>query len=209
MNFKSILAIGAHPDDLEFSCFGFLLKQRNDGANIHAFIASPDSFDFNNRKEERMKETIESFSLIPGSEVKFRNINDITYNDYRSISDTIRDMVIKKNIDLVLVHSSKDTMQEHKLLHDITLTALRRLPVSIFTYRSPSTYDFTPKIIIDISKEYQTKFNAIKKHKTQSDKPYMSDESIRIFNQSWEGKILNIDFSEQFDIIRIVDGRKQ
>lgn len=205
MQFKSILAIGAHPDDLEFSCFGFLAKQRNEGSNIHIFIVSPDSLSDGNKMYDRINESNRSFNLIPGSNLRFRYKNNISYDDYQSLSDDIRDMVIKNHIDLVLVHSKDDSMQEHRLLHDITVTALRRLPVSIFLYRSPSTYQFIPKVFIDISKEYDLKVEAIKMHNTQSGKSYFSDESIRIFNQNWDGKIFGLDFSEHFDILRIVD----
>ena len=38
--FKNVLAVGAHPDDIEYSCLGFLLKQKNSGANISTFVVS-------------------------------------------------------------------------------------------------------------------------------------------------------------------------
>lgn len=37
---KTILAIGAHPDDLEFGCGGVLLKARANGARIHVVLTS-------------------------------------------------------------------------------------------------------------------------------------------------------------------------
>lgn len=204
MEFKSILAIGAHPDDIELSCFGFLLKQQKLGSNIHAFIASPDSLTENPKTEIRTKESQEAFSLIPESNLFIRTTNNINMENYQEICDQIRNMAISNNIDLVIVHYPKDTMQEHRLLNEITMTALRRLPVSIFLYKSPSTIKFIPNLFVDINKEYDAKVKAISCHKTQANKEYMHPDSIKIFNQGWDGKSIGIDIYEQFNILRMV-----
>ena len=39
-NFQKVLAIGAHPDDVEFSCYGYLSKLKDKGAEIAVYIAS-------------------------------------------------------------------------------------------------------------------------------------------------------------------------
>jgi len=206
MQFKSILAIGAHPDDIEFSCFGFLLKQQKKGCNIYVFIASPDSRSNGSQDKERIQESINSFSLIPNCIVKFRNTNKILTEDYENLSDQIRDIVLENNIDLVLIHSAKDdTHQEHRLLHDMTISALRRLPINIIEYRSPSIYNgFKTNYIVDIENEYSIKMDAIRKHITQSKMSYMSTDSIKIFNQPWTAKLHNISYAEEFNIIRMV-----
>jgi LmbE family N-acetylglucosaminyl deacetylase len=203
--FSSILAIGAHPDDIEFSCFGFLLKQQKTGSKINVYIVSPDSLTDNPITDKRIQESLESFSLIPNANVLIRNKNNINNEDYQSISDDIRHLVNVNKIDLVLVHYPNDTMQEHRLLHDIVMTALRRLPVSIFLYKSPSTsHNFIPNLISNIKDEYSIKFDALKKHKSQSNKEYMSEESIKIFNTGWNGKKIGIDIYEEFYIERLI-----
>jgi LmbE family N-acetylglucosaminyl deacetylase len=207
MKFKSILAIGAHPDDIEFSCFGFLLKQNLSGSKINIFIASPDSNLKGDQTDQRKQESIEAFKLIPDSKVIFRNVNKILNDDYEKLSDQIRNIVIEESVDLVLVHSSiNETHQEHRLLNEITISALRRLPVSIFLYKSPSvTNNFNSNLLINIEKHYEIKLKAIKKHASQSDRTYMQEDAIKIFNQGWNGKLLGMDYSEEFNILRMVD----
>jgi len=206
MQFKSILAIGAHPDDIEFSCFGFLLKQQKKGSNIHVFIASPDSRSDGSQDKERMQESINSFSLIPNCILKFRHTNKILVEDYEELSDQIRNIVLENNIDLVLIHSAKDeTHQEHRLLHDITMSALRRLPISIIEYRSPSIYNgFKSNYIVDIDNEYDIKMDAVRKHITQLKMPYMFTDSLKIFNQPWTAKLHGISYAEEFNIVKMV-----
>jgi len=204
MRVNSILAIGAHPDDLEFACFGFLIKQQKNGSKIYGYIASPDSEE-KNFFEKRIKETYNSFNIIKDSSVFIRNKNKIIMNDYVEIADEIRNIIINNNVDLILIHSKNDTHQEHRLLHEITITAARRLPVNIFAYRSPSTEDFNGKLIVDIKNEYNLKLKAIGCHKSQSGKTYFSKESIDMANQGWNGKKMGIDYYEEFDILRMVD----
>jgi LmbE family N-acetylglucosaminyl deacetylase len=203
MQFKSILAIGAHPDDLELSCFGFLAKMQKSGSKINAFIVSPDSFS-GKLLPYRIEESKQSFNLLPDVNLILRYKNDIKEQNYSELSDQIRQLVIDNGIDTVLVHYNKDTMQEHRLLHEITLTALRRLAVSVIQYRSISSYDFISNMMVDISNEYDIKKEAIKKHISQKDKPYMSDKSIETFNKNWNAESVGIKYCEEFNILRMV-----
>ena len=206
MNFNSILAIGAHPDDIEYSCFGFLLKEQKLGSKINAYVVSPDSLTKNPIGDKRIEESMNAFRLIPDANLTIRNKNNIVIDDYQIIADQIRTLVQENNVDLVLVHSPNDTMQEHRLLHEITMSALRRLPVSIFLYKSPSVSNsFVSNFIVDIKNEYHEKVNALSEHKTQSNKEYMSEDSIKIFNQGWDGKKIGIDIYEEFYIYKLIN----
>jgi len=205
MIFNSILAIGAHPDDIEYSCFGFLLKEQKLGSKINAYVVSPDSLTKNPIGDKRIEESMNAFKLIPNCDLTIRNKNNIVLDDYQVIADQIRTLVQENGVDLVLVHSPNDTMQEHRLLYDITMSALRRLSVSIFLYKSPSVSNsFVSNFIVDIKNEYDIKVNALSEHKTQSNKEYMSEDSIKIFNQGWDGKKVGIDIYEEFYIYKLI-----
>lgn len=205
-SFKSILAIGAHADDIEYSCFGFLLKQYSSGAKINVFIVSPDSRGSGDQYYERVEETKQSFMCMPEINLIFRNTNKILPDNYEKLVDQIRNIIIEKNIDLVLIHDGKDdTHQEHRLIHDISMSATRRMPINIMVFKSPSIHNgFKSNYLVDITNQYPAKIEAIKKHKTQSDLSYMSEDSLKIFNQPWSGKVLGIDYCEEFKIIRMV-----
>ena len=206
MKFNSILAIGAHPDDIEYSCFGFLLKEQKLGSKINAYVVSPDSLTKNPIGDKRIEESINAFKLIPNSNLTIRNKNNIVAEDYQIIADQIRSLVQENNVDLVLVHSPNDTMQEHRLLYEIAMSALRRLPVSIFLYKSPSVSNsFVSNFIVDIKNEYDVKINALSEHKSQSNKEYMFKDSIKIFNQGWNGKKIGIDIYEEFYVQQLIN----
>ena len=43
MSFKKILAVGAHPDDVELGCSGTLLKYQGQGAHIDVVVCRDDN----------------------------------------------------------------------------------------------------------------------------------------------------------------------
>lgn len=204
--FNSILAIGAHTDDIEYSCFGFLLKQHSMGSKISVFVASPDSRGSGDQYYERVEETKQSFAGMSNINLIFRNTNKILPDNYEKMSDQIREIIINNDIDLVLIHDNQDdTHQEHRLIHEISMSATRRLPINIFAFKSPSAHNgFKSNYVVDITDQYPAKIEAVKKHITQSGLPYMSEDSLEIFNKSWSGKVLGINYCEEFRIIRMV-----
>ena len=137
-NFKRIFAVGAHQDDLEYSCMGMLLRQYNLGSDICVYVASNGSAGDPTSGSSRVNETRESFSFLSNSEIHIRDSSGFSFDQYEELSVNIREILLKFKPDLVLVHDINDTHQEHRLLHDIVITATRRLPVSIFTYKSVS-----------------------------------------------------------------------
>lgn len=57
MNKKTILVIGAHPDDIEFGCGGILLKEKDAGSRIHLLVCSKGESGTNGSPEERQDES--------------------------------------------------------------------------------------------------------------------------------------------------------
>ena len=90
LTFKRILAIGAHPDDVEYSCLGFLLKQMALGSNIVAYVASLGGQNDTTSGLERKVESDAALSLNEFQ--KFHTLNDNF--DYFEIEAEIRNLVL-------------------------------------------------------------------------------------------------------------------
>ncbi|MFQ5836218.1 MAG: PIG-L deacetylase family protein [bacterium] len=58
----NILAIGSHPDDIEFGCSGTLIKYKRTGANIFLLVLSEGSS--GGSSNERKREQMESAKII-------------------------------------------------------------------------------------------------------------------------------------------------
>lgn len=177
--FKRVLAVGAHPDDVEYSCLGLLVFLRELGANVDVFVAGSGSqFDVTSGIH-RNDETLSALTPL-GFNVNFSKDTDM---NYLSLEREIRQLLIDERFDCVLVHDPRDTHQEHRLLYDVTISAIRRINLAVLRYRSvSSTSDFQANLFVDVSSYYLTKTIALTKHASQAKKSYMQASTIDAFH---------------------------
>jgi LmbE family N-acetylglucosaminyl deacetylase len=179
LKFERILVIGAHPDDVEYSCLGFLLKQKSLGSEIFAYVASLGGLNDATSGLERKVESDDALSF--NGFQKFYTLNNNF--DYFEIEAEIRNLVLKFDIDCVLVHSPLDTHQDHRIVHDITLSAIRRIGLSLILYRSVSTTrEFVPNLQVGVDLFMDQKIKTLLLHKSQQTKVYMQKHMIENFH---------------------------
>lgn len=199
--FKNILAVGAHPDDIEYSCLGFLLRQKNSGANISTFVASLGSFNDKTSGPNRRTES-ESALGLNGFKQYYSGTADF---DYVKTETEIRDLVIKQNFDCVLVHDPNDSHQEHRITYDITLSAIRRMNLGFILYRSVSTTNgFKCNYRVGVDDFFEQKLTTLKLHKSQQDKSYMTQDLIESFHTYYHLELDSDTFYETFNISSLV-----
>ncbi len=161
-----ILAIGAHPDDIEYSCLGFLLAQKEKGAIIDYLIMTLGEKGNNENGEERREEQLTAFDFCGFNSIEFGNYTD----GYLNInSETISFVERKINTfrpDIILTHAPKDWHQDHVNTSAIVQAACRNYPKLLF-YNSYSSIDFTPKIFFDITDYVAQKKEILSKFRTQ------------------------------------------
>lgn len=202
LNFKNILVVGAHPDDIEYSCLGFLLHQKEFGAKVWAFVASPGSMNDTTSGIERLKESEISLTFN-GFEQSYSKVGNF---DYVQTEAEIRDLVLSSSFDCVLVHDPRDAHQEHRITYEITLSAIRRLNLSFIKYRSVSTtQEFASNYKIGIDKFFNQKIKTLQFHASQQSKSYMSKNSIENFHTFYDLSANSEKFFETFAIQALVD----
>lgn len=175
---RRVLAIGAHPDDLELACGGTLAKFVDSGYEVRGLIMSDGrkggNADARSVDAERGASFIGLTSLVhhgfPDTELEHHMLAMV-----RAIEATI----VVFNPDIILTHSSHDQHQDHKAVHEATLRAGRQHP-SILCYESPSvTRKFNPTVFFDIDDYVDAKVQAVQMHTDQLGKPYMTPERVR------------------------------
>jgi len=199
---RNIVAVGAHPDDIELGCFGTLLKLDSD-CNVHAFIGSMGSAGDPSSGMSRIEESRSAFEALNPASFEFREECGITYDDFESILVQLTGVIERAQPDLILTQGPKDTHQEHRIVWDICLAAARRVPASILHYAVVSnTPDFTPNVFVDISETYAGKKKALAAHKSQADKRYMGDEHLDIFHSNTYASLHGFPCSETYELVR-------
>lgn len=178
---KKILAIGAHPDDIEFGCGGVLLKERRCGSRLQMIVCSRGESGTNGSPVEREQETRAASKML-GADLDFLDLGgDAQMQDCVENANTIARKIREIKPDIVLTPSVHENQHpDHAVVGRLTrdacrlarygnLDALKPLPkhsvASLYFYYISSS-DPQPtgsRILVDVSdaiKEWKTLMSA-------------------------------------------------
>jgi LmbE family N-acetylglucosaminyl deacetylase len=203
-----ILAIGAHPDDVELGCFGTLTKFANKGHEIHILVCSNGEAGLGGVEEihNRVDEAKKSAALI-NAKIHFGNLQDTKITDGIETIKLIEQHI--KNIDpeILFFNHKEDIHQDHRHLANAVISATRFTPHQIYMYESPSTSKlFEPTIYFDVTDTFDVKIRAVRIHQSQGKKSYMIDRAVKGLAEYRAFEIgLNDRLVEGFIPLRIVN----
>lgn len=173
----NILAIGAHPDDIELGCGGLLLKaSRQDRHNIFMYTLTRGGA--SGDPEERTKELIESARFIGAKRLWIDNFEDTKLSLSSDLINHIEFFIKKADPDIVLTHSLGDTHHDHRAIAASTMEAGRFVP-NILAYEIPVTREFKPQVYYDISDVIDGKIELINIFLSQRSKSFLQSNAIR------------------------------
>ena len=171
----NILAVGAHPDDIEFGCFGTLAYYSDLKHSIHLIVFS--SGELLAAKEIREQEATESAKLID-AKIDFFRFPDANIKVSNLTIDKFRDRINEIKPDVMLTHHPYDNHQDHRATTQICLSSSDYFNRILF-YEATSSYDFSPNVYFKIDKQFQKKITALKIFKTQTQRPYLDIDAIK------------------------------
>ena len=173
----NILAIGAHPDDIELGCGGLLLKaSRQDRHNIFMYTLTRGGA--SGDPEERTKELIESAKFIGAKRLWIDNFEDTKLSLSSDLINHIEFFIKKADPDIVLTQSLGDTHHDHRAIAASTMEAGRFVP-NILAYEIPVTREFKPQVYYDISDVIDGKIELINIFLSQRSKSFLQSNAIR------------------------------
>lgn len=181
-----VLAIGAHPDDIEIQCAGTLIKCLKRGDEVFACHLSdgdmghveimPEELGKIRREEARKAGTFAGFRVIWGG---FHDLD--IFADNREARDKVVEIIREVEPDFIITHNPEDYMPDHtatsKLVFDASFAAsIPHYPcrltnvvpvVPIFYMESESGFGFTPTEFVDITEEMEIKRQMFAFHESQ------------------------------------------
>ncbi|MBI5893790.1 MAG: PIG-L family deacetylase [Deltaproteobacteria bacterium] len=161
----NILAIGAHPDDIEIGCAGAIMKYRKSGHRVYLLIISDGSMGGN--VKIRRKEQEDAARIMKVDKIFWGGFKDTGLeNKGKELIDTIEGVLKKIKPTFIFVNYPKDTHQDHRLLADAAISATRHTRNVLF-YEVPTSVDFNPTVFVDISKFMKKKVKALTAHVSQ------------------------------------------
>ena len=177
-----ILAIGAHPDDIEIFMYGILsvFSKRND--EIFMIVATDGGAGNvttnKNLSEIRKKETVEALKIL-GVPI-FLGYLDGQLSFQPDITSTIKKHLDSIGPDLIITHPPEDYHSDHRSLSNyVKSSAGFKYP--ILFCETLMGVNFNPDIYIDISEHFEDKTRAILKHKSQNPEKFLN--AIEINNK--------------------------
>ncbi len=201
---KTIVAFGAHPDDLEIGIGGTLAKLQRSGAHVVMCVASiPKDFEIRLAEARRGAE-------ILGCELKIlmedgpRRLEDIKTCELVGLLD---DVIREYRPAAVLTHSKADFHNDHLLIYNACLPTQRLAYFDFFSYHPtncrPVPIAFHPKAYVDISETIDAKMHAITAHASQFGGRGLDTEMYREFAHV-QGRMIGVPYAEGLDVQRFV-----
>jgi LmbE family N-acetylglucosaminyl deacetylase len=171
----NILAIGSHPDDIEFGCGGTLHKLSSRGHKVYLLILTSGNAggDFAVRRKEQLR----AAASMRAAEVFWGNFTDTKLPFYENVIQEIEAIVRKVSPTFVFVHHGKDTHQDHRHVSECAVVATRNVPNVLF-YEGPTTINFAPNVYVDIGDHIKEKLRTLSCHKSQIMKTNVKHQSI-------------------------------
>ncbi|BAL91095.1 putative GlcNAc-PI de-N-acetylase [Actinoplanes missouriensis 431] len=201
MTMRSVLAIGAHPDDIELGCGGTLAAHRAAGDKVTMLVVTggqngPGLVDGRRAEAEAAARSLDC-NLIWGSLV------DCAVTPDAATVALIEQAIREAEADVVYVHAADDSHQDHRAVAAATLSATRHSR-RILHYRSPSTTRFEPTVYVDISAHLDRKIAALACHRSQVESSAMVDPEVVAASARHFGAQARVRFAEAFVPARFV-----
>jgi N-acetylglucosamine malate deacetylase 1 len=206
----NILAVGAHPDDVELGCFGTLLEKRKQGHNVFAVALAPGAYG-KMRWEDIDKVWSHCREILrkgPGGKADYLlakfPIGRLTHG-----WDTVGyvdDLIRSYSIDTILCHHHGEAHQDHIAAQRIAVSAARRhvdrlwmWESSLYTHRN--IHPFVPHVYVPLSEEsFEGKMEALQGYQEAGFLEPLEAEAHRNLAH-YRGAELHRVFAEAFELI--------
>ena len=170
-----ILAIGAHPDDIEFGCGGTLIKLSKRGDKIH-FLVLTEGGAGEALPSIRRKEQERSASYLK-AKIFWGGYKDTEVPSGKVLIIKMEKVIKKVKPDIIFCNYPDDIHQDHRALANACYSATRYAKRVAF-YEVPATHHFEPEVFVDITPVMDRKLTLLKLHASQVNKTRVSNLTI-------------------------------
>ncbi len=163
----NILAIGAHPDDIEYGCGGTLLKYAMKNHNIFLLIMTDGSE--SGDVEVRKIEQEDAAGFLKAPKIFWGGYKDTKLIMRKEMISVVEKTITEIKPDEIYVNYYNDTHQDHRVLAECVISATRYCKKVLF-YEGFTTSNYQPDIFVDIEDVLEEKIVLLKKHASQVNK---------------------------------------
>jgi LmbE family N-acetylglucosaminyl deacetylase len=203
-----VLAVGAHPDDVEIGCGGTLLRHLKEGDEVHTLVLTCGEGG-NAPSRVRRAEAKRAASALGVTSIRFGDLHALDFSYVRqAYVEVIERAIAETRPDRLYCHNENDLHQNHVTAAKCSLIAAKRIP-QVFSFRLPSTtVDFRPTFYVDVTEHMDDKLKVVRVFGSQSDKDYMQDWWVKSVaaGHAVEARLENGSLAEAFYVERMLWG---
>jgi LmbE family N-acetylglucosaminyl deacetylase len=203
---NKILAVGAHPDDIEMGCGGFIAKSISENIEVYTAILSrcKDEVEGND-PDKRAKEYINSVETLGVTKYYIFDFpNRALPASELQMLDTLAELQVELEPDMVLIPYLEDPHQDHNAVAHAGVRTFRKNETILqFEILRHGSHTFTPTLFVDITEFLDTKLDALKCYKSQFERrPYFDLESFKSLART-RGAQSGYEYAEGFVVHKI------
>ena len=179
---QRVLAVGAHPDDVEIAVGGALAAHAAAGDQVSILTLSGGARggDMAVRRAEA-----EASAATIGAQLFLEDFEDTAIQATGDVVRAIEAVIARVTPTVVYTHSEHDRHQDHRATYQAAAVGARRVG-TLACWQSPSTtLDYRPNRFIDIGAHLGTKLAMIGAFASQAGREYMDPDLVTATARYW------------------------
>jgi len=197
----NVLAVGAHPDDIELGCAGALLRHVAAGDKVTFLVMTTGE----RGPQDSVSRVLEQEAAAAriGADLIWGGFPDGAIPHSRETVTFIDSVIAATGAEVLYTHGQHDSHQDHVSTALCSLSAARRLN-RVLCYQSPSATAFNPVVYVDVEDAIDGKIAALSCHRSQVERCELVDlEAVEAGARFW-GHQARMRFAEAFEVPRFV-----
>lgn len=179
---QTVLAIGAHPDDVEIGVGATLAAHARAGDRVVILTLSGGAI--GGSADARREESLAAAAVI-GAQLVHLDFEDTKLNPADGVITEIERVVAGVRPHRIYTHSAHDRHQDHRAVNQATQVAARKVP-NVACYQSPScTVEFRPDQFQDVAEVLDVKLRMLAAYRSQAHRDYMAEDLVRATARYW------------------------
>ena len=206
MSVNTVFLLAPHPDDIEFSCGGSVVRWVSEGKKVFYIVFSPCNKSLPQGYEQdaiygELNNSLKELCIPEEQCIKFR----YPVREFPQYRQQILEGLIKlrkdHQPDLVVLPNSQDVHQDHHTIYEEGVRAFKHC--KLLGYELPwNSLQFTSNFHVKLeADQLKKKFSAISCYKSQANRPYYDEQFFEGLARM-RGTQINTNFAEAFELIR-------
>ena len=205
LGFNKVLCLSPHPDDVEYSMLGTILKYTDTQFYLLQLAQGGDCDETTGKERlievENVWKTANCNNLIIIN-TPHKYIKELTEEKWINLIE--QSLIEQGPFNAIFLPNETDSHFEHRYISGFGAALIRNSKISLVQYYTPSTQDsWDPNYYVEIENEYDRKLISLKKFTSQQHRNYFREDVLRAFHSDFQCAKKKIHYIEKYKIIKL------